>query len=88
MMRSVLQVKNEHGRALHETQKPLGIIVPLVRYSVPPGGVVLDPFAGSGTTCLAAKMEGRHSIGIELRKDCAEIAERRIMDDAPLLACV
>ena len=37
----------------------------LIRLTTPPGGVVLDPFAGGGTTCLAARAEGRRWIGIE-----------------------
>lgn len=85
MMRSVLQVRNEHGNAEHETQKPLRILTPLIRYSVPPGGSVVDPFVGSGSTCLAAKIEGRHSVGIDTREECCRIAERRIECDAPLL---
>ena len=77
LTRSVLRVRSEHGRAINPTQKPLGVIRPLVAYSVPPGGVVLDPFMGSGTTLRAAKDSGRRAIGIELREDeCAEAAAR------------
>lgn len=47
LMRSVMEVRNEHGRAIHPTQKPLELLLPLIRYSCPPGGTVLDPFAGS-----------------------------------------
>lgn len=84
MQRSVIQVNNEHGRALHETQKPLGIVAPLVRYSVPPGGLVIDPFAGSGSTLLAARIEGRRAIGIDSRRACCEVATQRLAADAPL----
>jgi site-specific DNA-methyltransferase (adenine-specific) len=42
LMRSVLYQPNEHGKALHPTQKPVELVLPLVRYSVKPGGVVLD----------------------------------------------
>lgn len=86
MQRSVIEVANEHGRAEHETQKPLGILVPLVRYSAPVGGLVLDPFMGSGSTCLAAKIEGRRAIGIDNRAECVEVASRRLRNDAPLFA--
>ncbi|EIF30942.1 DNA modification methylase [Burkholderia sp. Ch1-1] len=65
LVQSVIEVPNEHGRALHPTQKPLAIIAPLIAYSVPPGGVVLDPFLGSGSTGIAAKQLGRHFIGCE-----------------------
>jgi len=44
----------------------------------PTGGVVLDPFMGSGTTGIAAVLEGRDFIGIELNAEYLEIAERRI----------
>ena len=65
LVRSVIDVANEHGKALHPTQKPLGILAPLIAYSVPPGGVVLDPFMGSGSTGIAARQLGRHFIGCE-----------------------
>ena len=53
-------------------------------YSVPPGGVVLDPFCGCGTTLVSAIRHGRDAIGIEKRADYAAMARRRIEDDAPL----
>lgn len=86
MQRSVIRVSNEHGKAEHPTQKPLGIIAPLVRYSVPPGGAFVVPFAGSGSECLAGLVEGRSSVGVELKPHFAEIARRRIAADAPLFA--
>lgn len=53
------------GNKLHPTQKPVTAITPLIRaYSIP-GGLVLDPFAGSGTTAEAAKQTGRSYIAIE-----------------------
>jgi len=85
LMRSVLQVRNEHGRAIHPTQKPLDIITPLVRYSVPPGGSFVVPFAGSGSDLMVAQLEGRHAVGIELRDDYFQAASTRIANDAPLL---
>lgn len=78
LMRSVLQVRSEHGRAVHPTQKPLGILRPLVQYSVPGGGVVLDPFAGSGSTLLAARELGRRAIGIEIDEGYCEAAVARL----------
>ena len=42
------------------------------------GGVVLDPFLGSGTTCVAALREHRHFLGFELNKEYFDIAQRRI----------
>jgi site-specific DNA-methyltransferase (adenine-specific) len=66
LVRSVIDVANEHGKALHPTQKPLGILAPLISYSVPAGGLVLDPFMGSGSTGIAAATLGRQFIGCEL----------------------
>jgi site-specific DNA-methyltransferase (adenine-specific) len=86
MMRSVIYVRNEHGRAEHPTQKPLRIIEPLVRYSVPSGGSYIVPFAGSGSELLVAQALGIDAIGIELNPDYIEIAKRRIAGDAPLFA--
>lgn len=65
LTRSVLQVRNEHGRAIHPTQKPVDLLRPLIRYSCPPGGMVLDCFTGSGSTAVAATIEGRRSTLIE-----------------------
>lgn len=48
-------------------------------------GIVLDPFAGAGTTCLVAKKLGRRYIGIELNKDYINIAEKRIHNEAGLI---
>lgn len=77
LMRSVQYVRSEHGRAVHPTQKPLGILRPLISYSVEPGGLVIDPFAGSGSTLLAAREMGRNAIGIEIDPEyCAAAAER------------
>lgn len=85
LMRSVQFVRSEHGRAEHPTQKPLGIVEPLLRYSVPPGGSVLDPFAGSGTIGLVAKLNGMDATLIEIDPNYAEVARLRIENDAPLL---
>lgn len=78
MMRSVLQHRNEHGRAIHPTQKPVELIRPLLRYSVPPDGLVLAPFAGSGSDGEACKIEGFRYIGFEIDVAMAEKANQRI----------
>jgi DNA modification methylase len=54
------------GNKLHPTQKPLSVFLPLVETFSPAQGTVLDPFAGSGSSLLAAKTLGRDYIGIEL----------------------
>jgi DNA modification methylase len=54
------------GNRLHPTQKPTGIFTPLLEAFTKPGDVVLDPFAGSGSTLVAARDMGRRFVGIEL----------------------
>lgn len=77
-MRSVMFCRSMHGSAVHPTQKPVEIIAPLIEYSCPPGGRVLDPFMGSGTTGVAAAQLGCDFVGIELRTDFAAIAGERL----------
>lgn len=78
LMRSVIHCRSEHGRAQNETQKPLGILRPLIEYSCPPGGLLLVPFAGAGSEMVAAKELGRKSIGFELRAEQCEAAATRL----------
>ena len=66
----------------HPTVKPLNIIRQLIVNSSEEGGVVLDPFMGSGTTAVAAMAEGRHYIGFETDKTYYETAKKRIADAA------
>ncbi len=70
----------------HPTVKPTDLMRYLCRLVTPAGGVVLDPFMGSGSTLKAAELEGFSAIGIELSPDYIEIARRRIAADAPLFA--
>ena len=65
-------------RNTHPTVKPLSLMRWLVRLCCPPGGVVLDPFTGSGTTGAAALLEGRKFVGIEREGDYVAIARARI----------
>lgn len=78
LMRSVIPVRSCHGHAVHPTQKPTGILEPLIRYSTQPGGLVLDPFAGSGSTLVAAKSLGFRAIGIEANPAYCEVAIARL----------
>ena len=67
------RVKNHHA-----TVKPLSLMRYLVRLVTPKGGIVLEPFAGSGTTLLAAKKEGFEFVGIERELEYCKIAEQRL----------
>lgn len=70
----------------HPTVKPTDLMRYLCRLVTPAGGLVLDPFMGSGSTLKAAELEGFSAIGIELDAEYIEIARRRIAADAPLFA--
>jgi site-specific DNA-methyltransferase (adenine-specific) len=78
MERSVIYVRSCHGHAIHPTEKPLGIIEPLIRYSTNPGDEVLDPFAGSGAVLDAARQNGRRAVGIEADEAHCERAAHRL----------
>lgn len=77
---SVIRARSMHGRAIHPTEKPAAILAPLIEYSVPAGGLVLDPFAGSGSTLLTARSLGRRAIGIELHEPYCEAAAKRLSE--------
>lgn len=62
----------------HPTVKPIKLMRYLVRLITPPGGTVLDPFAGSGTTLIAAKQEGFQYIGVEREPEYVELAKKRL----------
>lgn len=62
----------------HQTVKPLALMEWLVTLVTPPGGVVLDPFAGSGTTLEAARNKGFSAIGIEREPDYIRLIETRL----------
>lgn len=71
--------KKDRGKGNnHPTVKPIDLMRYLVRLVTPPGGVVLDPFMGSGSTGKAAKLEGFGFIGIEREEQYVEIARARI----------
>ena len=66
------------ARNPHPTVKPINLMRWLIRLATPPGGTVLDPFLGSGTTGCAAALEGVSFVGVELDPDYFEIAKARI----------
>lgn len=70
----------------HPTVKPIDLMRWLCRLITPPGGTVLDPFMGSGSTLIAADAEQFNAIGCELSPEYASIAEQRIRNSAGLFA--
>lgn len=66
------------GRCTHPTVKSIALMRWLCRLVTPPGGLILDPFAGSGTTGIAAVLEGCRFLGIEQEAEYVELARRRI----------
>jgi adenine-specific DNA-methyltransferase len=70
------------GNRLHPTQKPLCVLTPLIQSFSRPGDLVLDPFCGSGSILLAAKLQGRRFVGIELDPRYQELARERVSAEA------
>ena len=80
---SVSRLHREHPeREDHPTQKPLEIIERMIKASCPPGGTVLDPFMGSGTTAMAAQRLGRNFVGFELNPQYCAMIEQRLAGEA------
>jgi adenine-specific DNA-methyltransferase len=69
---------NYSGKQLHPTQKPLCVLTPLIESFSQPGALVVDPFCGSGSTLLAAKLSGRPFLGIELDPGYRAVAQTRL----------
>lgn len=70
--------KAEKTHGGHPTQKPVELLKRIILMACPPGGLVLDPFMGSGTTGVAALELGRRFVGIEREPKYLELAERRL----------
>jgi DNA modification methylase len=92
----VLQVERRNKRSVwtvttggfseaHFATFPEKLIEPCILAGCPVDGIVLDPFAGAGTTPLCARKLSRHFIGIELKPEYVEIADRRLNAEIPLL---
>ncbi|MEU4360285.1 DNA methyltransferase [Promicromonospora sp. NPDC023987] len=69
--------KDRTGKATNPTAKPVGLLELLITYCTPPGAMVLDPFAGSGSTAVAARHIGRRAVLVEKREEqCEAVAQR------------
>ena len=76
-------LRNEHGHRLHKQQSPLSLLTRIVLASTMPGDLVLDPFAGTGTTLCAASGLARQSIGIEKSERNVAAILQRLDADRP-----
>ncbi|WP_454764504.1 DNA-methyltransferase [Cupriavidus campinensis] len=77
--------RQDPERADHPTQKPLEIVERMVLSSCPPGGLVLDPFTGSGTTAVACVRHGRRFVGFEMNPEYANLVRQRVEAAMPLV---
>ena len=72
------------GNVLHPTQKPVEALLPLIAVYTAPGDVILDPFAGSGTTAVAAKQLQRRYIAIEMEPQHHATGSHRLQAAVPV----
>lgn len=79
--------RGRNGARLHPTQKPLALMRELVALFTDPGEVVLDPFSGSGTSLVAARLEGRRAVGIERSEAHCEVIARRLSSGDSAAGC-
>ncbi len=80
------KTENDRVKLQHPATFPDALASDIIRCFCPPGGLVLDPMVGSGTTCVAALENGRRSIGLEINPEYCEIARRRLGAAQPPLA--
>jgi site-specific DNA-methyltransferase (adenine-specific) len=66
------------GNRAHPTEKAVSILVPLIESFSKPGDLVIDPFAGSGSTAVAAALADRRYCGIEIEESYCDLARKRL----------
>lgn len=76
-------IRNADGDRVHKQQSPVALLLRIVLSSTLPGDVVLDPFAGTGTTAAVAHQLGRNPISVEIDPEYARLIERRISNPRP-----
>ncbi len=72
--------RNMSGKSTHPTMKPIQLMSYLCRLVTPPGGIILDPFSGSGSTGIASLLNDFRFVGMELEQEYFDIMEKRIND--------
>lgn len=86
--RSVWEVSTRPYHGAHFAVFPPKLITPCVLAGCPPGGLVLDPFFGSGTVAQVAIENGRNWLGVEINPEYIELARRRIAESQPALMAI
>jgi len=86
--RSVWTVTTKPFKDAHFATYPKDLIEPCILAGCPEGGTVLDPFGGSGTTCIVSEENKRNSVMVELNPDYVEIAKNRIHKELGILGAV
>ena len=81
--KAYISTRNPDGQRQHPTQKPVALLEWCIRFMPP--GVVADPFAGSGSTLVAAVNQGRRVIGVEIEERYCEIIARRLANQTMAL---
>ena len=84
--RTVWTIPPQPCKEAHFAVMPPALVEPCILAGSRPGDTVLDPFLGAGTVGMVASRLGRDWVGIEINPEYAAMAERRVRDDAPLLA--
>lgn len=75
------EVFTEYGETVHSAPYPPRLAAWCIRLVCPPGGTVLDPFSGSGSTGVAAIREGRRYVGIDIMEEYAAMSARRVASE-------
>lgn len=88
-MRTVWDISNNKSKeellyGKHPTQKPIKILERLLKLSSKEGDIMLTPFAGAGSECVAAKINLRNYIGFEIKKEYYDVALKRLENTIPV----
>jgi len=75
---NVQESKYISSKSIHPHQKPLDLLIKIIEHSSKEGDLILDPFCGSGSTCVAAKIKKRRWFGIEINSNYLKIAKNRL----------
>lgn len=80
-----IPAKSAPVKVIHFATFPEELVIPMIEAGCPPNGIVLDPFCGIGTTCIAAKKLGRAYIGIDMHPKYCEVARQLLNEITPTL---